>query len=129
IRKDQLRAPQASNTVYAIWRPPLGIFEHDGYLGAGAFKLCLTPNANYSVGAVETSWNYIHSASLICQVVCSYGKDQNPGRNSRSTFDGVPSSVQTVAADITSHCQSRHASTHHFIQDRLAGASALIPPS
>ena len=35
IRKDTVRSPQAKNTVYAVWRPPMGIFDYDGILGCG----------------------------------------------------------------------------------------------
>ena len=54
VRKDVIRSSQASNTVYALWCPPAGIFDWDGGLGSGTFQLILNPNGNYLSAAVET---------------------------------------------------------------------------
>ena len=54
IRKDMIRAPQAANTIYAIWQPPMGIFSSEEGLGSGNFVLQLNPNSNYILTAVET---------------------------------------------------------------------------
>ena len=54
VRKDIIRAPQTGSSVFAIWKPPIGIFDYDGPLGGGNFKLSLSPNASYSTAAVET---------------------------------------------------------------------------
>ena len=31
VRSDTIRAPQAYNSVMAVWQPPLGIMNYDGY--------------------------------------------------------------------------------------------------
>ena len=54
IRKDVVRSPQAKNTVYAVWRPPMGIFDYDGILGCGNYTFSLYPNSRYLTSAVET---------------------------------------------------------------------------
>ena len=42
IRKDVVRSPQAKNTVYAVWRPPMSIFDYDGILAvATTYSLCI----------------------------------------------------------------------------------------
>ena len=53
-RKDTVRGPQAYNTVYATFQPPLGIFDHPLPIGGGQFRLTLNPNANYLLNGVET---------------------------------------------------------------------------
>ena len=54
IRKDTVRSPQAKNTVYAVWWPPMGIFDYDGILGCGNYTFSLYPNSRYLTSAVET---------------------------------------------------------------------------
>lgn len=54
VRADTIRAPQSFNTVYAIWQPPLGIFDSDKEMGAGDYQISLTPNTNFQLNAVET---------------------------------------------------------------------------
>ena len=53
IRKS-LRAPQAKNTIYVCWQPPIGLFKHGGYLGSGKYELNLSPNSEYKTACVET---------------------------------------------------------------------------
>src|SRR5690606_40167169 len=48
VRSDTIRSPQAYNSVMAVWQPPLGIMNYDGYLGAGQYSFVLSPNANRS---------------------------------------------------------------------------------
>lgn len=54
IRKDMLRAPQAKNTIYVNYVPPIGIFDYTGHLGGGDYLLLLNPNSQYTTAAVET---------------------------------------------------------------------------
>ena len=54
IRKDMIRSPQAANTIFSLWQPPMGIFAYKGGLGSGEYRLQLNPNSNYLLTAVET---------------------------------------------------------------------------
>ena len=41
------------NVVYAMWVPPIGIFDESSPLGSGDYRLQLNPNAYYKTSAVE----------------------------------------------------------------------------
>jgi len=45
IRKDVMRAPQANNQVYSLWRPPIGLFDYAAGLGSGEYRIQLNPNS------------------------------------------------------------------------------------
>jgi len=135
IRKDQIRAPQSSNTVYAIWRPPLGIFDYAEGLGSGNFKLSLSPNPNYSVAAIETKNNdYVAGTSFNLRVssikLYTY---QEKLRIPDQIMELPLMEYQVLSKPWQSTLQfSVSPDTQAitiFIQDRLAGWSALIPPS
>jgi hypothetical protein len=54
IIKNKRRDGGQRNKVYALWVPPIGIFDHDGVLGAGDWRISLNPSSNYRSSAVET---------------------------------------------------------------------------
>ena len=54
VRSDMIRSPQACNSVMIAWQPPLGIMNHDGYLGSGQFTFIMNPDANIELNAVES---------------------------------------------------------------------------
>ena len=54
IIKNRRRDGGQRNKVYALWVPPIGIFDHDGILGAGDWRISLNPSSNYKQSAVET---------------------------------------------------------------------------
>ena len=54
IIKNKRRDGGQRNKVYALWVPPIGIFDHDGILGAGDWRISLNPSSNYKQSAVET---------------------------------------------------------------------------
>jgi len=47
------RSDLSRNKIYVAFQPPVGIFQHDGVLGAGDYRFQLNPNANYKKSAVE----------------------------------------------------------------------------
>src|SRR5947208_742844 len=49
-----IRQDDVQNTIYATFQPPMGIFNYDGPLGSGEFRITLNPNANYLLTGVET---------------------------------------------------------------------------
>lgn len=135
IRKDVIRAPQASNVIYALWQPPLGIFQHDGALGGGDFKLALNPNANYQSAAVETkNGSYVAGTTFDLQVTSL--KFYTYVEKLR-----IPDSLQEIKLMeyqvLSKPWQSTLSFTVSpyteaitvFIQDRFAGYNALVPPS
>tara|TARA_R110000782_G_scaffold206115_1_gene294357 strand:+ start:1864 stop:3396 length:1533 start_codon:yes stop_codon:yes gene_type:complete len=40
--------------VYAIWQPPIGIFDHHRTMGSGAYTLTINPNAFYKTSCVQS---------------------------------------------------------------------------
>jgi len=52
------------NVVYALWQPPIGIFQHDKPMGPGDYRFALNPNSNYQRAAVQsTRLNGLNNAS------------------------------------------------------------------
>lgn len=43
------------STKYVMWQPPIGIFDYDGLLGSGSYKLQLNPRQNYKLSAAESA--------------------------------------------------------------------------
>jgi len=51
-----VNTPSANrNTVYVCWTPCIGIFDHSAPLGAGDWRLSLSPNSNYKYAGVEST--------------------------------------------------------------------------
>lgn len=135
IRKDVIRAPQAANVIYTLWQPPLGMFQHDGALGGGDFKLSLNPNANFQAAAVETkNGSYVAGTTFDLQVTSL--KFYTYVEKLR-----IPDSIQeiklmeyqvlskpwqpTLSFTVSPFTEAITV----FIQDRFAGYNALVPPS
>lgn len=53
IIKTQSPATDRKNEIYTMWQPPIGIFDAQGSLGAGQYRIQLNPNANYRKACVE----------------------------------------------------------------------------
>ena len=54
VRPDSLRSDTSVTSTYAIWRPPIGLFDYDEEMGAGDYRIQLNPNSSYFYNAVET---------------------------------------------------------------------------
>jgi len=134
VRSDTIRTPQAFNSVMAVWQPPLGIMNYDGYLGSGNFTFVMSPNANFELNAVETknpNWStrnyklnidevqlYIWQQKMsIPEGVTNYFLDEyhidTKPYSGNTTFD-VPVSTRALII---------------FVQDTVAGNNPLMPPS
>ena len=134
IQKDR-RAPQAKNTIYVCWQPPIGLFKHGGHLGSGKYELNLSPNSEYKTACVETkNPNYvvdtsysltINDVSFLAYVekisvppsvqdipLLEYQVQSSPWKNQ----------LQFLVSPYTE-------ALTFFIQDKDAGQSALLPPS
>ncbi len=42
------------NKVFALWQPPVGLFDYGGHLGSGEYRVSLNPNTSFKYSAVET---------------------------------------------------------------------------
>lgn len=140
IRKDVMRAPQANNQVYSVWRPPIGLFNYADGLGSGEYRIQLNPNSNFLLTSVETkNQDYVSSSdglsgtySLKVDEVKFYAYIEKMS---------IPDSVQDLSL-MEYQVQSKPWSTNLqfsispytkaltiFVQDVTAGGSPLCPPS
>lgn len=53
IIKRSTPSTDQANSLYVQWQPPIGIFDTQGVLGAGTYRIQLNPNANYRKACVE----------------------------------------------------------------------------
>jgi hypothetical protein len=42
------------STVYAMWQPPIGIFDHHSPMGSGDYRIQLNPNAYFKTSCVQS---------------------------------------------------------------------------
>lgn len=135
VRSDTIRAPQAFNTVFALWQPPIGIFDYDEELGSGNFRIQLNPSSNYDKQAVETkNTNYAAASPYSLKIVdvrfYAYIEKKSLADSSRDLF---LNELSIQSKPYGPNLQfSVPPSTHAisvFVQDATSGSSPLIPPS
>lgn len=47
-------ASENQSTVYFMYVPPVGIFDHEGLLGSGEYRISMNPNSRFQTAMVET---------------------------------------------------------------------------
>ena len=135
VRADTIRAPQAFNTVFAIWQPPIGIFDYDEELGSGNFRIQLNPNSNYTLNAVETKNPLFAAASpyrLVINDVRFYAyieKKALPDSSRDLFLNELSIQSKTYSSNLQFSIPPSTHSISIFVQDAAAGSSPLIPPS
>jgi hypothetical protein len=45
---------EQANTVYFMYVPPVGIFDHEGLLGSGEYRISMNPNSRFETAIVES---------------------------------------------------------------------------
>lgn len=135
VRTDTIRAAQSFNTVFAIWQPPVGIFDYDEELGSGSFRIQLNPNSNYTLNAVETKNPLFATASpyrLVIEDVRFYAYIEKKSIPD-SCRDLFLNELSIQSKPYSTNLQfSVPPSTHSisvFVQGAAAGSSPLLPPS
>jgi len=133
VRSDTIRAAQSFNKVFALWQPPIGIFDYDEELGSGNFRIQLNPNSSYTLNAVETK---NPSATLPYQLVIqnvrfyAYIEKKSLPDSSRDLF---LNEMSIQSKPYNGNLQfSVPPSTHAisiFVQDGTSGSNPRIPPS
>ena len=136
VRADTIRAPQSFNTVYAIWQPPIGIFDFDEELGSGNFRLQLNPSSNFALSAVETKNPQTPSVPTHYRFVINDVKfyayvEKKMMPDSSRTIDLREMSIQskTLNNNLQFSVPPSTYAISVFIQDQLAGSSPISPPS
>ena len=54
IRRELLRSDQSRNRIQVLWQAPVGLFEYQGCLGSGDYRIQMSPDSNYQQAACET---------------------------------------------------------------------------
>ena len=65
ITRDLNRNPQGHNIIYAIYQPPLGLFDIADNIGSGDYKISLNPNAYYKQACVQSFKNKATSSGIL----------------------------------------------------------------
>ncbi len=135
VRSDTIRSPQAFNKVFALWQPPIGIFDYDEELGSGNFRIQLNPNSSYHLNAVETKNPNFSAAppyKLVIESVRFYAYIEKKVLPD-SSRDLFLNELMIQSKPYNCNLQfSVPPSTHAisiFIQDNRSGSDPRVPPS
>jgi hypothetical protein len=136
-----------ANTIYMMYQPPCGIFDHEGLLGSGEYRIQLNPNTNYAKAIVQAIADKTHNTdyTVTVQNVRFYAcveKSNLPASGTTSLYlteqaiqtktltsvSGnnvldftVPPSTQSISVGVigqTSGSDNREPSTALFLADR-----------
>ena len=135
VRADTIRANQSFNTVFALWQPPIGIFDYDEELGSGNFKIQLNPNSNFDKCAVETKnplWATVSPYRLVINDVRFYAyieKKSLPDSSRDLFLDELSIQSKPYSSNLQFSVPPSTRAISVFVQDNTAGSSPLIPPS
>jgi hypothetical protein len=126
------------NKVYFMYKPPVGIMEHNKPMGSGDYRFQFNPNSNYKTACVESRsgmgiGDYTFNVTSMEFYVCTELMDVSPtgtevlhlmehqvqskplGGAGDKNFDfTIPSSTKAISI---------------FIQSGAAGTSTMCPPS
>lgn len=123
--------------TFAIWQPPIGIFDHDKPMGAGDYRIQLNPNSDYKKACVESVRAGLAAPADFDVVV------------SKLTFylatikTSIPQGVETLYL-METMCQSKTVSSGStqeftvpsstrglaiFVQAQKAGTDVRVPPT
>jgi hypothetical protein len=57
ITRDLKRNSQGHNKIYALYQPPIGLFDISDNLGQGDFRISLNPNSYYKKAIIQSYYN------------------------------------------------------------------------
>lgn len=142
IRRNAANTDLGKNTVSILWQPPLGVFDNDGLLGAGDYRISLTPSSDYRVRGVETSnlayyntglANYYRLNIKDVKFYAYYCKAEiPPGIYNLGLMEMDVQAKPIVSGGSNSLSFSVPPSTMYltiFVQSSSAGSSSEFPPS
>jgi hypothetical protein len=135
VRADTIRAPQAFNTVFALWQPPLGIFDYAEELGSGNFRFQLNPSTQYNLNAVETkdpNWLAGSPYTFSIQSIRLYVYQEKlsiPDQVRDLFLNEVLVQSKPWANNLQFSVPPSTYALSVFMQDGTSGNSPLIPPS
>ena len=143
VRQNTKNSNSSKNIVSVLWQPPLGIFDYKDFLGAGSYKISLTPDANYLNNAVETKNSAYNGTSAVIANTYNFSvKDVRfYAYQAKATIPEGPQTLDLMEtlvmskqiSSVTSNYQfSVPPSTSYitiFAQDNRVGSSPLYSPS
>ena len=132
------------NSVFALWQPPIGIFDHDGVLGAGDWRISLNPNSRYKTAAIQTKGRGTEAAALpsgvgtfdleilnvkfyVATVKASIPQGISSLYLMESQIQSKPISGPDNQYEFTVPSSTRALTI--FVQSNKAGSNPLFPPS
>jgi hypothetical protein len=143
IKRELVRSDQVRNKVQVLFRPPIGIMEYEGLLGAGQYRFQMAPDANYQSTAVET-FNPLLMPSA-APAVDRFALTVNDVRFYAAIVKmRIPDSVHTLhlkeyliqnkvmntkMQTLSFSVPASTTSMHVFLQDQTAGSTPYAPPS
>lgn len=138
IRQNLQSISMGKNAITSLYVPPCGLFDWNGYLGQGSYRIVLTPNASYQSCVADTKnplWNAaVDGYKLVIKDIKLYiwtaKKEAIEGPMSLNLLE--MSVLPKAYANSTSIQYVVPASTKMitvFAQSILAGSSTLFPPS
>jgi hypothetical protein len=137
IKRDLLRTTNGRNKIYALWTPPISLFDSEEIKMGSAFdyKISLTPNPNYRVSAVETrNPSFMDNATYqlnILDVKLYIYTVKMSIPDQISTYDLLDCHVQSQIHQYSLQytVPSNTLAITIFVQSEKAGKDARIPPS
>lgn len=124
------------NIFYVIYQPPLSIFDHDGVLGSGSYRIQLNPNSYYQSSAVEKMLNTSAGGILEVQNIefyCATIRTNIPSTGIEKLYlnemslqsKKITSGDQTLDFTVPSSTKSLII----FLQSTSAGSNQRFPPT
>lgn len=137
VKRETFRSDQVRNRLQVLFRPPIGIMDYPGLLGAGLYRFQLSPNANFASAAVETFNPVLTSAGYTFNITdvrfyAAIVKHRIPDSVHTLHLKEYQIMSQVMNTRTQSFSFSVPASTtslHIFLQDQAAGSSPYVPPS
>lgn len=134
---DRKEPADGRNEVYVLWRPSLGIFDVDDWVGAGQYMVSLNPASNYQSAALQTivpqaeAGDYRLTINDIRMYVPTY-KVAIPDDVSRLSFVELDVQSKVIGTDgnVSSMQFTVPSSTHAlalFLQSGEAGYDTINP--
>ena len=143
IIKQTPKEGDGRNRIYAMWQPPIGLFDHYEPMGAGEYRISLNPNTNYKYAAVETKLGssttaIVPSSSTFdvtindIRLYIATLKTSIPQGDTRLTLmeslvQSKPATGNTQQYEFTIPSSTESISV--FVQSGNSGSNAIIPPT
>jgi len=135
VRRNYALSTQARNVVQVLWVPTcLGIFNWEGALGAGDYRIQLNPNTDISLTALQAPIN-TGTAAVTVDTVFFYAaiaKESIPdglGTLYLREFQVQSKAMSTADGNFNWTVPASTRRIYLFLQDTAAGSNRIIPPS